>query len=113
MQAEKPSAVHTTGHMLPVAPGILEGGIEFPVRGILPFRMERRPNDRAGQCAKLTLLQPYSAADLVLIEDMDAPNYWHGQISIEGYLFFVRVEKDGRKMAISFLDAIQPIRRAA
>ena len=100
-----------SGHLSSVAAGILEGDVEFPVRGTFSFKMERRPNDTKGECALLTCKHPYATADMVLIVDMDHPDFWHGQIPIEGYWYFVRIQKDGKRMAINFHDAIQPIVR--
>lgn len=104
-----PVVVHTSGHLASVAPGILEGIIEFPVRGSLQMRMERLANDRVGECARLICLAPYSLCDLVLIHEIDQPSHWWGQIPIEGYLFFVRALRDGKQMAIEFLDCKQPV----
>jgi hypothetical protein len=99
---------HARGHLTGVAPGILEGTVEFPVRGTKAFQMRRMPNDRIGECAKLICIRPYSECALVLIETIDEPTHWWGQIPIEGYHFFVRAMKDGKRMAIEFLDCKQP-----
>jgi hypothetical protein len=96
------------GYLTGAAPGILEGEIEFPVRGAKAFRMQRMAPDRIGECAKLVCVQPYSECSLVLIDNIDEPTHWWGQIPIEGYHFFVRAQRDGKKMAIEFLDCKQP-----
>jgi hypothetical protein len=108
--------VHATGELKSVAPGILEGNVTFPVRGDIRIRMERRPNDRwGGGAAHLFCLAPaWSDCTLALIEasieENEPTDYWHGFLSIEGYLFQVRAVRDGKRMLISFLDAIQPMR---
>lgn len=99
---------HARGHLTAAAPGILEGAVEFPIRGQIQFRMQRMPNDRIGECAKLICLKPYSECALVLIQEIDSPDHWWGQIPIEGYHFFVRAQRDGKLMAIEFLDCKQP-----
>ncbi len=112
MKAAKPEVVkslHCQGVLSGVAPGIMEGSVEFPVRGVKAFRMERRPDDHIGPCAKLICLEPYSEADMVLIQQIDEADHWHGFISIEGYIFQVRVQRDGRKMALTFFDSKQPV----
>lgn len=99
---------HTSGYLVSAAPGVLEGDITFPVRGVLQFRMERRPDTRFGQSAKLICLAPYSDADLVLAQEIDAPDFWHGFIRVEGYDYRVRAERDGKRMALAFFDTAQP-----
>src|ERR1700721_1893966 len=103
------AVVHTRGFLTGVAYGILEGTVEFPIRGEKAFRMERMPNDSKGECAKLVCLQPSSEAVMVLIDDIDEPVHWWGQIPIEGYQFFVRLQKEGKRMGIEFLDCKQPV----
>lgn len=101
--------IHTRGYFTASAPGILEGSIEFPVRGMKEFRMQRMPNDRIGECAKLICLNPYSECVMVLIDNIDEPTHWWGQIPIEGYNFFVRATKDGKQMNVEFLNCKQPV----
>jgi hypothetical protein len=45
---------------------------------------------------------------MVLIQGMDSPDYWWGEISIEGYHYLVRIKKFGRQMKAEFLDVKQP-----
>lgn len=108
-QGESPRCVHATGHMIGLAPGIMEGTVEFPVRGAKQFRMERLPPDRVGECAKLTCLFPHSEAVLVLIQEIDDRDHFWGVIKVEGYAFGVRVETIGRQRTITFLDVKQPV----
>lgn len=101
--------IHTRGHLTAAAPGILEGEIEFPIRGAKAFRMRRMPDGPVSEQAKLICLSPYSDCTLVLIDNIDEPTHWWGQIVIEGYSFFVRAQRDGKKMAFEFLDCKQPV----
>jgi hypothetical protein len=106
--------LHTSGDLKPAAPGIMEGEIVFPVRGTLAFRLERRPNDdKGGQSARLFCLStPPSDCEMALIEaapEDDWPSYWHGFLGVEGYVFQVRAVRAGKVMAVSFLDAKQPV----
>lgn len=98
----------TTGQLKPVLPGILEGIITFPIHGDIPVRMERRANDRHGECAQL-YIQSYAPSDgqLVLIQDIDFPDFWHGVIPVLGYWYTIRVEP--KTWTIHFIDAIQPL----
>ena len=105
---------HATGELVPVAPGIMEGVVAFPVRGALSFRLERRPNDHTdGQCARLFCLStPPSDCEVVLIEaapEDEWMSYWHGFLRVEGCVFQVRAERVGRAMRVAFIDAIQPV----
>lgn len=108
-QGESPSCVHASGHLSPVATGIMEGDIEFPVRGILSFRLQRMPSDRVGECAKLICLTPYSECVMVLIQEPDDADHWHGFCVVEGYRFMARAERYGKQMALTFYDVRQPV----
>ena len=96
------------GHLNAAAPGIMEGAIEFPIRGTKEIRLQRLPDDRIGPCAKLICLLPYSECVLVLIDNIDEPTHWWGQIVVEGYHFFVRAIRDGKRLGIEFIDCKQP-----
>lgn len=103
------SIPHASGLLTGVAPGVMEGEVDFPVRGSKAFRMLRLPPDRVGECAKLVCLFPHSECVLVLIQQLDDRDHWHGQIAVEGYNFLVRVETIGRQRKITFLDVKQPV----
>ena len=105
---------HATGELVPVAPGIMEGVVAFPVRGALSFRLERRPNDhRGGQSARLFCLStPPSSCEMALLEaapEDEWMSYWHGFLKISGCVFQVRAERIGRAMRLAFIDAVQPV----
>lgn len=101
---------HASGHLIGVSPGVMEGTVEFPVRGRKALRMLRMPPDRVGECAKLVCLSPYSECVMVLIQDFEDRDHWWGVLKVEGYDFGVRVETIGRQRKVSFIDVKQPVR---
>lgn len=106
---ESPLCVHASGHLDAIAPGHMEGAVEFPVRGSIEFKLRRMPDDRVGSCAKLICPVPYSEATVVLIQDPDDADHWHGFIDLSGYTFRVRLQKEGKRMAVTFFDSKQPV----
>lgn len=102
------SEPHASGHLIGVAPGVMEGTVEFPVRGAKAFRMLRLPPDRVGECAKLVCLSPHSECVMALIQDFEDRDHWWSVIKVEGYDFGVRVETIGRQRKITFIDIPQP-----
>lgn len=101
MKRQTTPAAHASGHLTAVNPGILEGSVEFPVRGPISFRMERRASDATGERARLYSKTPgLSFAYLQLHGAV-----WTGKIRVEGYQFAVRVEPDDAgRWAIAFRD---------